>query len=276
MSRTTAPHPPLACVRAAAAAELGRAGGERSQMRTAKLIVEVFILSVCACAAGNAQGLFGDNSPDDPTYIVCQLLGTNSAFSATIHLAYIAGTNSFNADMSYAILNRNIRSEFSISKIPDLKFSPKALAKAQRCGLDHTIAVESSDKSFFLYPDIRAWVDMTKSNQSLRAQRKIRKREIYQETLNGHPCIKYGVLMSGDGRYRSALLWEATDLHGFPLRMDWTGDDGANWSVEFSDVDTKPPHPQLFEIPSGYRRYSDLEELVKALCKESSAEEEPK
>ncbi len=137
-----------------------------------------------------------------------------------------------------------------------------------RCGLDYTTAIMRTDKAFLVYTNWQAWVDTTESNRLAKTRFKIRKTEIDRETVNGHPCVKCDVFASGGGRFISALLWEATDLNGFPVRMDWSKK-GVNWSVVFLTIDHKPPKADLFEVPVGYKRYDDLGEFARAVCPEA-------
>jgi hypothetical protein len=240
-------------------------------MKIRRLTIASCTLVACACVQSFAQGLFGF-FPDDRSEILHELLGTNFAFSAKVRLSIAGETNSFIADLSYFVLNRKIRTDFVISEIPGLNFPSENLAKVIHCGLDRTTAIMRPDMAFFVYTNRQAWVDTMESTQFARAQFKLRKTEIDRETIGGHPCVKYDVFASGGGHFISAVVWEATDMGGFPIRMDWT-DEGLNWSVVLSAVDTKPPKAGLFEIPAGYKRYSGFKELVRATCTEAVVEE---
>jgi hypothetical protein len=229
---------------------------------------------VCALffyTRGFAQGLLG-SGPDDPTEILHQLAGSNFAFSANARLSVSGETNSVTVDLSYAVLNTKIRTDFVISDNPALGFRPENLAKVKHCGFDRTTAIMTPDKFFYIYTNWQAWVEST--YQFTNTQFTIRKTQLDREVIDGHQCVKYDVFASGGGRYVTAMVWLASDMDGFPVRMDWKNEEGLNWRLLFSNINIRPPKPELFEIPDGYKRYSGINELVKAVCPEAIVEKQ--
>lgn len=72
---------------------------------------------------------------------------------------------------------------------------------------------------------------------------------IRNNKFDGHPVKVYKAKAS-DGN--EIIVWEATDLNKFPLKIEMPGDKAV---MEYHNVSTKPVNKSMFEIPAGYKAF---------------------
>jgi outer membrane lipoprotein-sorting protein len=73
------------------------------------------------------------------------------------------------------------------------------------------------------------------------------------ETIDGHPCkVKTLNLKPKEGGAGFEMkVWQADDLKGFPIRIDWHNLSTQHTSTyTFTDVNLQPPDPKLFNRPA--------------------------
>ncbi len=90
-------------------------------MKTKRFTFTTCVLVVLACAQSFGQGLLPGYLPDDPTEVLHELLGTNFAFTATVRMTVTEETNSASIEMTYTVRDRNLRTDFVVSRMPDLE-----------------------------------------------------------------------------------------------------------------------------------------------------------
>ncbi len=73
------------------------------------------------------------------------------------------------------------------------------------------------------------------------------------EQVGGYQCQKYRYRTTVQGQTSSGMVWLATALNNFPVKMvhDQTGS-----VTEYENIKLGPPDPALFELPPGYRKMS--------------------
>jgi hypothetical protein len=74
----------------------------------------------------------------------------------------------------------------------------------------------------------------------------VSRKQVGQETIDGHPVKKYEVVVKDGGKSITYLQWFATDLT-FPVKLATT--DGS-WGVEYKNI-RKGAVDTLFELPKG-------------------------
>jgi hypothetical protein len=94
---------------------------------------------------------------------------------------------------------------------------------------------------------------------------KLEMTELAKETMDGHPCIKAkAVVTSKDGTKYESLVWKATDLKQFPIRIERT-EGRMNVIMTFRDIDLSKPAPDLFEPPAGSTKYDSMQAMAQAI-----------
>jgi hypothetical protein len=69
-----------------------------------------------------------------------------------------------------------------------------------------------------------------------------------------HPCVKNKIVVTDDkGKKNESIVWNATDLKSFPVKIETT-DDGTKLTMIFKDVKLTKPDATLFEVPKDMQR----------------------
>jgi hypothetical protein len=92
----------------------------------------------------------------------------------------------------------------------------------------------------------------------------VEKTRVGRETIDGHPCEKTKVVVSAaTGQKHEAVVWYATDLKGFPLKIQM---DQQQMLVvmHYRDVKLERPDPKQFEPPTGAVKFASVEQLVQS------------
>ena len=92
---------------------------------------------------------------------------------------------------------------------------------------------------------------------------KLEQTEVGKETVNGHPCVKYKITSKdGSGEVQNALVWKATDMEDFPVKMIITMPTGGEVTVVYDSVLLRKPDAALFNPPAGYTKFATQQELI--------------
>jgi hypothetical protein len=83
-------------------------------------------------------------------------------------------------------------------------------------------------------------------------QGEVSRKLIGSEVIDGRPADKYEVVYLSGKNNESVFVWLLKDIK-FPVKTAAT--DGS-WSVEYKNINTAKQEPTLFEIPSGYKKFS--------------------
>jgi len=78
----------------------------------------------------------------------------------------------------------------------------------------------------------------------------VSRKEIGDETVNGHPTKKYEITATTDDKAMQVNQWWATDIN-FPIK---TAAVDGSWSTEYRDINIGSQADSLFEIPSGFKK----------------------
>jgi len=119
--------------------------------------------------------------------------------------------------------------------------------------------------NYGVYPEMKAYTEEAMKDPDAgknASDFKIESTELGKETMDGHPCIKNKHLVTDkDGKQHEFIVWNATDLNKFPIRVENT-ERGTTSIILFKDVKLAKPDAALFEIPSDYQRYSSMMEMM--------------
>lgn len=89
-----------------------------------------------------------------------------------------------------------------------------------------------------------------KSKPITEIENEVERKQVGEETVNGHPAKKYLVTVKNGNNKEQLYQWMATDIN-FPIKS--AALDGS-WVQEFKNVKTGSPEDGLFEIPAGYTK----------------------
>ncbi len=121
----------------------------------------------------------------------------------------------------------------------------------------HPVTIGRMDKKvmWMLIPDRKAYMEMSLRPDKVpqteeKLDKEVSRKKIGSETIDGHPCDKYEVTVTSNGRTDRMFQWVATDIH-FPIK---TASADGKTVTEYKNVKMGKPADSLFETPKGYRR----------------------
>jgi hypothetical protein len=203
-----------------------------------------------------------------------RFFGDATAFTAhlEIRMTDAKGVESLDAPMQFAMLDRRMRGDLDVTKLKSKDLPPAAAAAAKTAGMDQVVTLVRPDRkeAFLYYPGFQACVvspiaeaDLAALNQPAR----IEKIPAGKETVDGHACIKNRVTVTEpNGSSHDAVVWNATDLKDFPLRI--RVQDGTDTiTLQFQQVKFERVDPKRFDLPEGTVRYKDMTELTHGMMK---------
>ena len=231
-------------------------------------------LWMCLALAFSLQPSFGQMPQGQVPGLdaaMAKLFGNNKAFTATATARLLddKGNETMTMPMSYAALDGRIRSEIDMTRIKSKDMQGEAAASLKQMGMDKMISIVRPDKNavIVVYPALRAYAEtpMPKSQAGATDQDyKIESAKLGNETVDGHPCVKNKVTVKGkDGEKQEALVWNATDLKDFPVKMQMQQADGV-MVMTYTDVKLDKPDAQLFEAPAGFEKHDSVEKLLQS------------
>ena len=201
--------------------------------------------------------------------VLAKIFGKNTSFTATARVAVAdpRGTQLQSVEVAYAMLDGKLRTETDVSKMKDAQMPPDAVEHVRQMGMDRTVFLMLPEKAtaYIIYPGMKAYVEQptgSAGNAKKTDASKIEKTELGKETIDGRPCVKNKVIISDpDGDKTETVVWEATDLSNFPVQTQVREPD-ATITTRFSDIRLAKPDASLFELPTGFKRYGNMQELM--------------
>lgn len=199
---------------------------------------------------------------------ISKLFGDNQNFSAAMEMNVTDKDGkhiSMPGKISYA--TGKSRFELNLTDIKGGNMPPNAAAQMKSMGLDEmvTIALPDTKTVYLIYPGLQSYVEMPMPKADgapTNSEYKMEASEIGKETIEGHPCVKNKVIVTGkDGVKHESTVWNATDLKQFPVKIQ-TADNGDDVIMLFKNVSLTKPAAATFEAPSGYTKYDNVQTLM--------------
>ena len=237
-------------------------------MRTIRF-ASLVTLALCGFGSlGFGQGMFG-GPRRDPGAGLAEIFGKDKSFSAVAHTTIKDPSgNEIQMESSYAVLEGKIRTEMDVAKMQGGRIPPQALAQMQAMGMDKTVTIMLPEKhtGYLVYPGLKAYCELPTPTGSSATESnkppKVERTEVGRETIDGHPCVKYKVVVTPEnGPSVNALVWQATDLKDYPIQTQVDAG-GSTITTLFQNINQHKPAASLFEPPSDYKRYGSMQELM--------------
>lgn len=198
-----------------------------------------------------------------------KLFGAHIAFAAAtdVHIFNRAGEETTAMTMNFSVLPVGARIETDTAAIRTKDVSAEAIAQFKSLGMDKMVTVVRPDKrtTYVIYPGLKAYAELPMSAEEAAARDteiKMEKTILGKETVDQHPAQKTKVVLSSKNQTpKEALVWFASDLKDFPVKIQMT--EGPNTMVmSFRNLKLAAPDAKMFEIPAGYARHASIEQLV--------------
>lgn len=198
-----------------------------------------------------------------------RIFDQHKAFSATADMR-ITDSSKDTMDVSFglALAPNKVRFEVDLAKAKGSMISPEVVAQMKAVGMDRAISVMRLDKKrlYVIYPGLRSYADIAMAAdavQSLSKNLKMEKSTEGKETVSSHPCTKTLISLTDDQGHKERITaWEATDMKNFPIQAQLY-EAGQNILIKLHDVKMTAPDAKVFEPPSGYKKFDDMQSLMR-------------
>ena len=198
-----------------------------------------------------------------------KLFGENSTFSATLEMQTSGGGDSEAMTMPGKIFfdQGKSRFEMDMSQLRSGKMPPQMAAQMKSMGMDKMVMISRPDKKvgYQVYPGMQAYVESQLPEKEAAGQASDYKMEITElgkETVDGHPCVKNkAVVTDKEGAKHESVVWNATDLNKFPVKIEHT-EDSTKVTMLFRDVKLSKPAADLFDPPGDATKFDNMQSMM--------------
>jgi hypothetical protein len=240
-------------------------------MKTSCCLILSIVLSIVGV---NAQ--FGRPGAPPPgpglSASTAKLFGDNSTFSASLEVQTGGAGDTEPMTLPGKIFfdQGKSRFEMDLSQSKGGKMSPEAAAQLKSIGMDKMIVISSPEKKvgYQIYPGMQAYVESPlpeSESAAATSDFKLEVTELGKETVDGHPCIRNKTVVTDkEGKKYESLVWNATDLKQFPIKIERT-EDNTKITMLFHDVSLSKPGADLFEPPAGVTKYDSMQSMMQQI-----------
>jgi hypothetical protein len=234
---------------------------------TCRTVGAAFLLSgLFLNAHGQAPG-----QPAGVNAALLKLFGETKAFTATVNVRLLdnARKETLRMTMKLAVLDGKVRAEVNMNDIQSADVPAATIVTLRTMGMDRVATVVQSERrlALLVYPTLSSYVEAPMSADeaaSWTSTYQTRRTSLGKEKVEGQTCEKQRVVVTGErGDKHDALVWNASDLKGFPVQMEIRQKD-AIVMMNFRSVDLQKPAASLFEPPAGFTRYETMDALVRS------------
>ena len=197
-----------------------------------------------------------------------KLFGTNTAFTAkaTARILDPQEKETMTMPIDYALLDGKIRSEVDMTQVKTRELDGTAAGSLKQMGMDKMTSIVRPDRQSVLviYPTLRAYAEtaLPKDTTNATEEVKVETTKIGNEVVEGQPCEKNKVtITTTTGKPQEAIVWNATNLRDFPLRIQMK-QAGGTLVMTYNNVKFEKPDARLFEPPAGFEKYDSIEKMT--------------
>ena len=114
---------------------------------------------------------------------------------------------------------------------------------------------------YTLYPNVQKYMVHTDTEEQ-GEKPKVEKTKVGSETIDGHPCDKYKVVITYKSeKPQEGFIWNAKDLGGMTIRSEVENKD-FKMTTDLKNIVLKSSPASVFEIPQGYIESKNFMELM--------------
>jgi hypothetical protein len=235
------------------------------------LLTAIAISFTISTQAQRPRGGMGGPPTPDFGGAMSKYFGDNSNFTANMEMQTkdMQGTD-MTMPGKIAFAENKVRFEMNMGDMKSGGKPSPAAAQIKQMGMDQMIIISRPDKkvSDMIYPGMKAYVEMpieTASTNNAKEDYKLETTELGKETIDGHACIKNkAVVTDKDGNKNEAILWNATDLKKFPIKIEQI-EQGQHATMLFKNVEFTKPKAELFDVPSGLNKYDSMQQMMQEI-----------
>lgn len=234
----------------------------------------VVLALACACVIALPRAVSAQ-VPGDTTSVlnsaIVKMFGNITGFTANaeIHVMDKSNKETDYVPLGFAMLDGKTRMEINVAALKGAELPPDLLSKLKALGMDTMIVVSRPDKksTLSIYPRAKAFAEIAMTQSEAAAagiNYEMKKSRLGKETVDGHACERNKAVLTGDnGKTVEAILWNASDLKDFPIKIQLKDKD-YTIVINFKDIKLARPEQSDFEAPAGMTRYESAEALMGA------------
>jgi hypothetical protein len=166
--------------------------------------------------------------------------------------------------MTFALRDGKMRADMDLAEVKGSSIPPEAAAMMKQAGMDKMSTLIQPDKKLttLIYPNAQAYADMPADDEGVADT--FESAELANETVDGHPCKKVKLTSTDSkGKTHEALVWQATDLKNFPVKMQMAQKSNTVL-VNFRNPKLESPPASQFEVPANFTKYPSMQALMQA------------
>ncbi len=168
-----------------------------------------------------------------------------------------------------AFMDLKSRFELDLARVKGGGIDDSMKAQVASMGLGQMVMIARPDKNatYVIYPGLESYVLLSQPKPDGPAARESTSDQLSispvgKETINGHPCIKNKYTFKDSaGKTQEAMVWNATDLKQFPIRIDHN-ESNQPIRLDFKNVDLSKPAESAFSPPASYSKYGTMATLM--------------
>ncbi len=235
-------------------------------IRPINILFALLLVSLASVAHAQMPG-----TPDAGMFSASlkKILGPHTAFSATtdVHIFNKAGQETTAMTMGFATLGGNARIDVDTSALRTKDVPADLIAQFKSMGMDKMFTIVRPDKkiTYVIYPGLKSFAEIPMSAEETSARAEdltMEKTILGKDTVDGHPAQKIKAVLTGKNKERKEyLVWNATDLRDFPVKLQMT-EGPTTMVMTFRSLKLTAPEAKQFEAPSGYTKHPSIEQLV--------------
>src|SRR6266700_4705429 len=229
---------------------------KEAELITKQLLLFPLVLLLCSLGSTVLAQLSAN-------YVFIPLFGTNPC-TAKCDVKVLNDSFKESFTETFTLLDGKTRTDIDMAQMKHQLIPP---ATTKQMGIDQKILILRPDLklTYVLFPRLRSYIKSpVVRGDALAGQKepKMERTAVGTENLEGHPCIKNKVIITtGDGEKHEILVWTATDLKDFPLRIQ--AKDGENIELStYKDIQFLKADPNQFEPPRGSTEYDNMSEMM--------------
>ena len=183
-------------------------------------------------------------------------------FYAVVHSASLSKSDnkSWVMDAPLWITGPKMKMEMDLTKM----FQASGGQDASQSPMSRMTMLNRGDKKtgYTLYPNVQKYIVHTEMDDRVGEKPKVEKTKVGSETIDGHPCDKYKVVISyKNEKPQEGFIWNARDLVWMTIRSEVENKD-FKITTDLKNIVLKSSPASVFEIPQGYTQAKDFMELM--------------
>jgi hypothetical protein len=200
-----------------------------------------------------------------------QLFGDHKAFTAKMEMIAKGkkADESISMPGNMAYDEGKSRFEMDLTQAKGGPMTVEATAHMKEMGMDKMVMISRPDLkvNYMIYPGMQAYVEMPAEQAAKdgKEKAKVELTELGKETVDGHACVKSkAIITDGEGKKHEALVWKATDLKDFPVKIE-QAEDGTQVTLLFKDVKLAKPEAAVLAPPKDFAKYDSVPGMMQAV-----------